>query len=112
LRSPQRLLSTIPGLTWMACYTRLYGVDLAELRSFFGSADQARLERLVESRMEDIEENDNRFEDEIENADWPMTIDAIAEILTGKCIDGALAEAAIDPGSRSKAISGGTRHPA
>lgn len=71
----------------MGYYTHLYAVDLQELRGFCATPGEDALAALFQSKNSEIEDNDDRFESEIDE-DWPMTADAIAEIMTGNCVPG------------------------
>lgn len=71
----------------MGYYTHLYGVDLDKLNTFCGSSGESELTALVAAKSDDLADLDERFESEIDNDDWPMAVDAVAEILTGNCIE-------------------------
>lgn len=81
---PSYLLRGLP----MGYGTQLYGVDLAKLRDFYGSKNEATLAAIFESMAEQIADINDRFEDRIDDFDddWPMTEDVLAEICAGNCI--------------------------
>ena len=60
-----------------------YAVDVSEVKALIGSKDNGLLEDIIKSQAEDIEYNDECFEDEIEDGDFPDTTTALREIFDG-----------------------------
>jgi hypothetical protein len=72
----------------MGYSTKLYAIDLDELKSFYGSNDGQQLAAVLQQASEEIESIDGFFSDRIDDCDddWPMAEDAMAEICAAKCV--------------------------
>lgn len=60
-----------------------FALDISELKSIFGSKNDALLREILKSQQEDIEANDAFFEDEIDNGEVPSTETALRQIFYG-----------------------------
>ena len=72
----------------MGYSTKVYSIDLDELKSFYGSHDEQKLAAVLQEASDEIESLDGFFSDLIDDCedDWPMAVDAIAEICAGSCV--------------------------
>ena len=68
---------------FMGYGTLVYGVDIARLRSTYGSQDQTLLKEMEREYADDLRQNDERFRDEIRRGAPPLR-EALAQIVRGK----------------------------
>ena len=60
-----------------------YGVDLERLKGIYGAKDEDFLSEMLDAQGEELEGNDEFFESEIEDGDYPDSEAALREIVAG-----------------------------
>src|SRR5438067_1648657 len=60
-----------------------YGLNLEKLRSLYGSKDNGFASEVLAARAQDIKDNDEFFEEEIEDGNFPDSKKALREIIAG-----------------------------
>ena len=60
-----------------------FGLDLQRLKSIYGCKNEQLVAEILKARSEDIEENDEFFEEELEDGDFPNSKTALREIVSG-----------------------------